>query len=126
MFIRSILVCRLFPIALSVSMTFLGIDALARSADSGSIRVEILCLEPGTVKPMEDVRVTLHRGHGPAIREAQTGADGLVIFEDLEPASDYLVRAEKTSYVSMVFPDVAVRAGRRTSIKAHLPRRDQL
>jgi hypothetical protein len=87
----------------------------------GSVRVEVSELDGGL---MQDAQETLHaRRDGPVLREARTGEDGLVLFENLEPV-EYVIRATKPEYVTVVLPCVEVTSGRRFPVRLTLRRAD--
>jgi hypothetical protein len=91
------------------------------TGSAGSIGVTIFHRDDS---PMADALVTLYRGRDrPVIRQARTCDDGLVLFEDLEPAT-YEVRAAKPEYATIVVFDIVVLAGRRVSCPIALRRAD--
>lgn len=89
--------------------------------------------EPGSVRaevrdpdgdPMTDAQVTLHaRRDGPAVREARSGDDGLVLFADVAPGA-YVIKAAKPGYGTLLDPDVRVLIGRQFPVQLTLRRTD--
>jgi hypothetical protein len=95
----------------------------ARSVESGSVLVQVVHADGMT--PMKDALVSLHRQRGgPVIREAQVGADGLALFDALEPAPDYEVEVAKPEYSTIRNWDIEVCAWRVTRMPIALRRED--
>jgi len=112
-------------VSIASSILFcIGIGPLAWSAQSGSIRVQVLDRDG---KPIKDAQITLYReSKEAAVGAAQTGDDGMAQLENLEPALDYKVKVAKPDYAPVVYREIQVYAGKRVSLPFTLRRASEL
>jgi hypothetical protein len=107
------------PYLVCAGLFWIGIGPLAWSADSWSMRIQVVDADE---HPMKDARVSLSiTGELAVLREVKTGEDGLALFEDLAYAASYEVRVAKADYGTVVFPSIELPAGRPISHPWKLP-----
>ena len=107
------------PHLVCAGLVWIGIVAPAWSADSSSIRVQVVDADE---QPMDNVLVSLSITSKPAVLyELRTGEDGLALFGDLAGATSYKVTVAKPGYSTVSLTDIELPAMRPNSAPLKIP-----